>query len=123
MEMMEMISKALNEAVEQKVAEKMQEIQVKQNLETLQEKIDFVKELNRAELFSILNYLAGGRGPFDDWLDDYYERRLDDDCDVIRKDDLEVSDVADAGLLEDCFERYVEDNDERSIIKELVDRL
>ena len=61
MEMNEIIGKALEqamvEAVEQKVAEKMQEVEAKKNLETLQEKIDFVKGLNRDELFSILNYL------------------------------------------------------------------
>lgn len=73
---MEMISKAFKAVVKQKVAEKTESIKT---LESLQEKLDFIKTFNDDEITSVFNFLKNNNETFQDLLDIEYQNRLDDD--------------------------------------------
>lgn len=57
-------------------------------------------------------------------LDEYYHYRLEDDDSIINKDDINVMTVDEAGLLEDCYNKYLDDAyDLREIAKDIIDRI
>lgn len=116
MEIMEMIAKALETVVEQRVAEKTRAVDLDSVLE-------FIRNAGRDSLNKIM--IEVGETEIGAELnDDYYQHRLEQDDDVIMRHDLDVDTVDEEGLLEDCFERYVEQcNNLREIIKQLVDEL
>lgn len=116
METLEMVAKALESVVEQKLVEKAGKV----NLDSV---LEFIKTADRDSLNKIM--IEVGETEIGAELnDDYYQRRLEQDYDVIMKSDIDVDAVDEAGLLEDCFERYVEEcSNLREIIKQLVDEI
>lgn len=105
----------MESVVEQKVAEKT-------NAVNLNSVLEFIRNADRHSLNKIM-IEVGETNVGRELDDDYYQRRLEQDDDVIMRDDLDVDMVDNAGLLEDCFERYVEKFNKREIIKKLVDEL
>ena len=113
---MELIAKALESVVEQKVAEKAKTVDLDSILE-------FIRNADRDSLNKIM-IEVGGTEIGAELNNDYYQHRLEQDDDVIMRDYLDVDTVDEAGLLEDCFGRYVRDcSDLREVIKQLVDEL
>lgn len=116
MDTMEMITKALEAVVEQKVAEKATTV----NLDSV---IEFIKTANDEEITHIFNAISDtDRG--DELLDNFYQNKLEADDSIINKDELTIGDVDDAGLLEDCFNHYVDNcYDQKSLLKDIIDRI
>lgn len=123
MDTMEMIAKALESVVEEKVAERKPEI----NLESV---LQFVENCSDEEFEKIFQkmrdcdqYPSSGKVRetrcFIDFAEEFIEAN-----DYVARCDLNAEVVDDEGLLEDCFERYVEKSGHlREIIKQLIDEL
>ena len=112
---MELIAKALESVVEQKVAEKTQEVV------GLDSVLEFIRNSSGHERELIMKCLEDFH---QDTLDEYYYSRLEGDSFIINKDELTVEDVENAGILEDCYNEYLDNAcDIRETIKDLVDRI
>jgi hypothetical protein len=115
MDTMEMIAKALESVVEEKVSEKAGAV----NLDSI---LEFIKTADRDSLNKIM-VEVGETEIGAELNDDYYQRRLEQDDDVVMKEDIDVDLIDDIGLLEDCFERYVLRWGAREIVKNLIDEI
>ena len=116
MDTMEMITKALEAVVEQKVAEKATTV----NLESIEK---WVETASKEDMENLIQSLANNEY-YKEIMDKQYQERLDDDNSIINKDDIDVDTVEDCGLLEDCYERYLDKScDLREIAKDIIDRI
>ena len=122
MDTMKMISKALEQVVEQEVSRRAGEMKLENVIQFLRtcspEDFAYVFDEMVRQESSNCEYYRGTSN-----FDNYYQNRLEDDNSIINRDDIDVDTVEECGILEECFYRYVENGDEREIIKGLVDRL
>lgn len=120
METLEMITKALETVIEQRVEEK-----VKANAIDLNKVIEYITGYRSVEeMHAIFDaFQQKDRNGEFEILDNYYQNRIDDDDSIINKDNLDVETVDDCGLLEDCFNEYLDNCDLRDVAKDIIDRL
>lgn len=112
----EAFAKVVNELVEAEVSKVKSEI----NLDSV---LEFIKNANSEDSKKIFEALSDNSSG-DEILYNYYENRLRNDSDMINKDDLTVSDVDEAGLLEDCYNEYLDNcYSVKDVIVDLLDRL
>lgn len=116
MDTMEMIAKALEAVVEQRVAEKAKEV----NLDSV---LEFIKTADREALNNML-IAIGETSIGSNLIQDIVERKIEENEELIYKDDIDVQTVDECGLLEDCYNEYLDNAcDLREVAKDIIDRL
>lgn len=121
MDTMDMISKALEAVVEQKVAER--------SATNLDSVLEFVRNANRSDLEKILSVFAETTNGTEVLDDKYRTRRAGDDS-VLVRDDITGEDVVELvgqmDLDEFIFNEYWDnlgEYDKKEFIKDVIDRL
>lgn len=115
-----MITKALETVIEQRVEEK-----TKANAIDLNQVIEYITGYRSVEeMHAIFDTFRqkDREGEFE-ILNNYYQHRIENDDSIIDKDSLDVETVDDCGLLEDCFNEYLDNCDLRDVAKDIIDRL
>lgn len=116
MDTMEMITKALEAVVEQKVAEKATTV----NLDSV---LEFIKTADREALNNML-IAIGETSIGSNLIQDIVERKIEEDEKLVHTDDIDVQMVDECGLLEDCYNEYLDNAcDLREIAKDIIDRI
>ena len=115
------------EMMSQMVAGMLQNIvdeQVAKNATTnLDSVLEFIKNASAEDMETIFATIRDSEKG-DELLHDFYQDKLDDDDSIINKNDLDVDTVDNCGLLEDCYNRYIDDAcDLREIAKDIIDRI
>lgn len=112
MDTIEMITEALEKVVEQKVAEKSTGV----NLDSV---LEFIRNSTEDDREAIIKCFEDFHS---DTLDCYFDKRVIED-DMVAKSDIDCNLIDELGILGDAFDYYLDNNDVREVVKDLIDRL